>query len=310
MDVFKPIIEQDELEALLARHFSAPVSALAPITDGHMARVFSFRNGERDYVIRFVPLKWSSGLRKEAYCYQQFGSPRILIPPIVASGEQADLYYAISPKVTGTTLDKLPSAEFEALLPAVIATLDTIHQVDVRDQTGYGFFTETGAGMWESWRGFLTNIKDEEPETRFYGKWHRLFEETFLEREMWFALYDEMVRLLAFCPEERFLLHGDYGFNNVLAQDGAITAVLDWGDAKYGDFLYEVAGLILMSPEIDYLKHFTNYYADQGREVPHLRERLRCYAIHSGLDGLRFFAKQGDQTAYEWVLKRINEVLA
>ena len=29
------------------------------------------------------------------------------------------------------------------------------------------------------------------------------------------------------CPEERYLVHGGYGFNNVLAQDGRITAVID-----------------------------------------------------------------------------------
>lgn len=309
MDGFKPIIEPSALDALLHTHF-ADVSALNPISGGHMAQVFSFRANDGDYVIRFVPLKWSSGLRKEAYCYQHYASASIPIPPILIAGEHAELYYAVSPKIMGITLDNLAPDAFDAMLPAVIAALDAIHSVDVRDQTGCGFFTETGAGMWQSWQGFLTNIKEEEPETSFYGKWHRLFDETFLDRDVWFSLYDEMVNLLPFCPDERWLLHGDFGFNNVLAQDGVITAVLDWSDAKYGDFLYEVAGLILMSPHIDYLTRFTNHYAAKGRAVPHFRERVRCYALHSGLDGLRFFAKQGDQTAYDWVLNRINETLA
>jgi aminoglycoside phosphotransferase (APT) family kinase protein len=52
-----------------------------------------------------------------------------------------------------------------------------------------------------------------------------------------------MTDRLGRCPEERRFLHGDDGFGNVLARDGEVTAVLDWLDAKDGDFVDDVAWL-------------------------------------------------------------------
>lgn len=51
---------------------------------------------------------------------------------------------------------------------------------------------------------------------------------TFLEREFFEMIYRRLQRLLPFCLEERWLVHGGYGFNNVLVENGAVTAVLDW----------------------------------------------------------------------------------
>ena len=65
-----------------------------------------------------------------------------------------------------------------------------------------------------------------EKEGDFYGRWHGLFETSFLERPLFDQLYAEMESLFPYLPDERHLIHGDYGFNNVLAQDGEITAVI------------------------------------------------------------------------------------
>jgi hypothetical protein len=48
-------------------------------------------------------------------------------------------------------------------------------------------------------------------------------------------LYSQMMQLIGNCPEEPYLVHSGYGFGNVLAQDGRITAALDWMDAWAGD---------------------------------------------------------------------------
>jgi len=110
-------------------------------------------------------------------------------------------------------------------------------------------------------------------------------------------------------PEERFLVHGDYGFNNVLAEEGKITAVLDWANAQYGDFVYDIAWLDFYSPGVGYGPRFQQHYQAQNRLVPHFAERLRCYQCYISLNALRFYAKADLRQAYEWARQRILDIL-
>jgi hygromycin-B 4-O-kinase len=151
----------------------------------------------------------------------------------------------------------------------------------------------------------LAHIREEDPEWDFYGKWHTLFETTFLERDIWESLYIRMVKLLDSCPDDRYLVHSNYGFGNVLAEGGRITAALDWLDAKYGDFLYDVAWLDFWAPEIGFQARFATHYAERGVAVPNYAERILCYECYIALDALRFFAKRRNEEAYRWARERI-----
>jgi hygromycin-B 4-O-kinase len=132
-----------------------------------------------------------------------------------------------------------------------------------------------------------------------------MFETTFLERGVFDRNYAAMEDLLDRCPEERFLVHGNYGFGNLLARGAEITAVLDWIDAKYGDFLFDVAWLDFWGIGDDWAGRFREYYDVQGTAVPHYEDRLRCYQLRIGMDAMKFFAKGGDEFAYRWVRDRL-----
>jgi aminoglycoside phosphotransferase (APT) family kinase protein len=79
---------------------------------------------------------------------------------------------------------------------------------------------------------------------------------SFLERDVFDLIYGHMTRLLDNCPEERYLVHGGYGFSNVIAHEGKITAIVDWMHAMYGDFVYDIAWLNFWSPEVNYSELF------------------------------------------------------
>ena len=151
--------------------------------------------------------------------------------------------------------------------------------------------------------------KEEEEDWNFYGKWHTLFDNTFLERDVFDSIYRKMSRLLDSCPEERYLVHGGYGFSNVIAHEGSITGVLDWIDAKYGDFVYDIAWLNLWSPEVNFGELFRQFHHQQGVSIPAYDERLRCYQCYISLDALRFFAKSNQPDAYQWARKRIFDLI-
>jgi hygromycin-B 4-O-kinase len=120
-----------------------------------------------------------------------------------------------------------------------------------------------------------------------------------------------MLVLLDKCPEERYLVHGGYGYNNVLAQDGRVTAVLDWIDAMYGDFVYDFAVLNQWPPPgIDYPELLYQYYTNRGVSLPNFKQRLNCYQLYKGLDGMRFFAKTKNQQAYQSTRQKLENLLS
>ena len=309
MDSVKPAIEPSQVLNLLSEHFDRPVGQLAPLGTGHIARVFSFQAGGQDYVIRFVSAKMDVSFKKEMFIANLLASTDIPLPAILYQGAFQDFYFAITPKAPGIPLDELPAEEYKQLIPVVMKTLAAIHQVDVSHTDKYGLFDDTGVGLFSSWQAYLLSVVEEEAEDGFFGKWHRLFEESLLERELFDMVFEQMKTCLVYLPNERFLVHGDYGFNNVLAKDGKITAVLDWANAQYGDFVYDIAWLDYYSPDVGYGARFQQYYQAQNRFVPHFEERLRCYKCYISLNALRFFAKFDQPEAYGWVRKRIFDIL-
>lgn len=299
----KPIIDETEVITLLSQFFNQPIDDLAPLGTGHMALVFSFRADDQAFVIRFVENKMAHTLKKEMVVAKLLQGSEVPLPPILHQGTLAEFHFAIAQRAAGLPLDELTAEQYEQVVPAVIAMLDAIHQVDVSGTQGYGMFDETAVAPFSSWPEYLLQVAEEE-EGGFYGKWHHLFEESFLERPLFEQLYAEMQRLFTYLPEERFLTHGDYGWNNVLAENGKVTAVLDWANAQYGDFLFDIAYLTA-SAKVDYVVAFQQYYRAHNRVVPHYWERIRCYQCYAALDGLRFFAKAGNLDGYQWVKRSI-----
>ena len=48
------------------------------------------------------------------------------------------------------------------------------------------------------------------------------------------------------CRTTRHVIHGDLLNRNILVDGERINAVLDWGNALYGDHLYDAAWLLLL----------------------------------------------------------------
>jgi hygromycin-B 4-O-kinase len=296
----KPQISESDVLAILCERFAMPIEDLAIVSGGQIAQTYGFSAGGERYILR-ITQHMGANLDKEQFIQRLLAASPVPVAPILQVGRLGDLHYAISQRMPGAPLTALPPDAFEELFPALLQTLDDVHAVDVSATSGFGIFDDDGVGFFPSWRASLTSIREEEPEWDFYGKWHTLFETTFLERDMWNGIYARMTELLAVCPEERSLVHGNYGFGNVLAVDARITAVLDWLDAKYGDFLFDVAWLDFWSTALNVRGRVGARYAERGISVPHYAERILCYECYIALDGLRFFAKRQNEASYRWV---------
>lgn len=297
-----PDQEQDaaRVRALLREQFAGEVEDMRPLAGGFFSRAYAFTTGGRAYVVRLNSAAHAAeGFAKDAYAWRHFAAPSLPIPRVVATGRTADGHFAISERAAGRTLAEHPPAERRALLPATLDTLDTIGRVDVRASRGYGAWGGDGDGRCARWRDFLTAVMDDQTEG-YYRDWHALFRDSFLEREVYAAGYRRLLQLAAHVPEERALIHNDYQFENILADGGRITAVIDWANALYGDPLYDVAWLT-------WAAGWPGWWLDDGAALlrarygaaPGYAERIACYQCRIGLDDLRFHAKNGRRAEYD-----------
>lgn len=79
--------------------------------------------------------------------------------------------------------------------------------------------------------------------------------------------------------EEPAWLHGDLHSKNVIARDGRIVAVIDWGDICAGDPATDLAALwILFEPA-----HHELFWQAYGEISPNLRRRSRAWAVAFGI---------------------------
>jgi hygromycin-B 4-O-kinase len=302
------------VRALVRAQLRLPANTVGeaqPLAGGFFSRAYACRVGGQEYVVRLNSAAHAAeSFAKDAYAWRHFVAPELPIPRVIASGMVAEDAWAISERVPGRTLDEHTPAVRRALLPATLEALDAIGRADVSASRGYGYWDAHGVGPYPSWRAFLTVINENHSEG-YYQNWHALFRDSFLEREVFDAVYRRMLRLAEHCPEERALIHNDYQYENVMADERRITGVIDWGGAMYGDPLYDVARLLALSARPGW------WHADGPEllrarygQLPRYDERVLCYACHTGLDDLMFYAKNGKRGDYDFVRNRLLALIA
>jgi hygromycin-B 4-O-kinase len=126
--------------------------------------------------------------------------------------------------------------------------------------------------------------------------------------------YARLRELADHCPEERHLIHDDLINFNVLVDGDRISAVLDWGSSKYGDFLYDIAKLVFYQPwfvawrNIDFAAEARAHYDGIGLDVPRFAERLCCYTLRIGIEDMAYSAFRRRWDEVEWKARRTLEI--
>lgn len=143
--------------------------------------------------------------------------------------------YAVSGRVRGTALDDLSGEAVARTLPSLLRALDAA------GTSGYGIWTPDGRAPQASWPEALLAIGTETP--RVPG-WRAALVDSGIGLGPVEAGLSALAALTPCLPDARRLIHGDLLSRNVLAGEAGITGVLDWGNALYGDPLYDAAWLL------------------------------------------------------------------
>jgi hygromycin-B 4-O-kinase len=295
----KSALPEDAVAALLGDLLGEVPNSIGRLVEGLESQAFRFDVSEGAFVIRINPSL--RGFEKDRWASTTVGG-HVPVPRVVSLGALDDeLAYCISEWAPGTTLEDLPTAEAERLMDEVASVWRAIAGTDVSSIDGFGDFGPAGDAPAGSWREVLGKTLVDARRDLKRADVSRLPDPT--------DVIDTYERLIDRCPEERGLIHGDFGSNNVLAESGRITAVLDWDLAMVGDPLYDVANCYFWASHLACMQVQASYFERTLSRLPAYEERIACYALRIGLEEVRESMRDGDLQMASWALRRSYELL-
>jgi hygromycin-B 4-O-kinase len=273
-------------------------TAISPIEHGEWSRAFSFavEGHGAEYVVRFSPL--DEDFRKDQLA-ARFAGPGLPIPRLLELGKAFDGFYAISERARGTPVDALDAEQMRCGLPSLFAAIDRMREADVSATRGFGLWDATGQAPHATWRGALLAVSSDTNNSRIAG-WRPRLEQSPTGAGPFDAALKRLMALVDDLPNARHLVHADLLNHNVLVEADRVSAVLDWGAARYGDWLFDIAWLVFWQPwypawaEIDFAREASDHFAGLSVEISDFDLRLRCCQIAIGLDNQAYCAYRGE----------------
>jgi hygromycin-B 4-O-kinase len=307
-----PALGPDVVAAFLAEELGGPVTDVVMLDAGAWSRPVAFRRAGRPLIARFSSVADDFRNDERAAAFASLALP---VPPIHAIGRAFGGWYAISGRVEGDYLETADEPTMNARLPSLFAALDSMRAVDLSGTTGFGGWDQDGNGPQPSWAAALLAIAEDVPARRIAGWRARLGQRPDVER-VFARAFAKLERLAPDLPDARHVVHSDLLNRNVLVARHRITAVLDWGSAMYGDFLFDLAWFRFWGPwyegwgRLDVVAAARRHHQAIGLVVPDLELRMRACELFIALDGLSYLAWAGFETAMDWTTRRTTELLA
>jgi len=274
----------EQISGFQPKYSQSQITDISALSGGEWSQAFAFRQGDKDYVLRLSESQDDFLIDRFA---NQFSSDGLPIPKIVELGAAFDGYYAVSERAHGIMIDDLDKDSMKRIIPSLFATLDAIREADISATKDFGMLDVNGNGTAKSWKQFLLDVSADVPNRKIHG-WRAGLKTSPLGDGPFNQAYAKLVELVHDVPEVRFLIHNDLTHFNVLTNNDKITAVFDWANATYGDFLYDLANLTFWGPlyepikGIDWATEAKSHYQKIGLEIPAFEKRLQCCMIRTG----------------------------
>ncbi len=286
----RPPLEIPQVADFLRVRFGGDVQGIALLGQGGWSQAFSFSLGDRNLVARF-------GAHVEDFekdrLASRFSTSGLPVPHVVEIGEALGGYFCISERILGEYLESLDVAGMREIVPAVCQMLGALRATDLGDSRGFGGWDAQGVAPHGTWHEYLLSV---DTETERVSGWHRLLEESPTGSTVFYEALAFLKAHLRFCPNERYLIHNDLLHGNVLVFENQISGVIDWGCGLYGDCLYDLAMFTYYAPwfpsmaGIDWASEARTYFVQQGIEISHFDERLRCCEVSIALGNMAYSA--------------------
>lgn len=297
-------LDQGEVQAFIHEHFGDRAGDVTRLSGGDWSQAYALSLDGKQVVARFG--NHGEDYRKDLIA-SGWASDELPIPEVFELEETKVGFFALSDRARGDFLDELDGEQIKTVLPNLLRTMDAIHGIDISSTEGYGNWESDGHGPQRTWQEALLHKFEGDPPTHRTHGWRVALEASPGGTRDFDAALKVLEQLAERMPTERHVIHNDLLNHNVLVQGDKISAVLDWGNSMYGDYLYDAAWLLYCQPrytswpELDLAGELRRHWEATG-SVPDDREaRLLCYQIHVGLDAQSYAAYRGN-----WDQLRLN----
>ena len=303
--MIKSAYDKNDIAKFLSNKYNKEI-ILMPMVEGMESQVFSFKHDNSDFIVRINPI--IEGFQKDDYAYRKFSSAKIPIPKIVEYGKFNDNHsFCISEKILGSTFQDADEETVNSLLSDLTELWLAISEVDISKTNGYGVFSsQDGNAPFNSWHDYLLSILDKKKYS-----WEKVQSMEIVDAELVDKIIITMRNLIKYCPEDRKLVHGDFGSNNVLV-DGhtqRINAIIDWDNALYGDCFIDIGGAYFWRTWLMCIDKTAAYWEKKFSSIPNYHERTLFYQLRLGLSEIYENALDGDIETLAWCQERCRQIL-
>lgn len=284
------MVSPEDVLRFAVTRFAGRLTGLRPLAAGEWSQAYAGRLEGRAVVIRFG--RYAKDFAKDRIM-GELAAGRLPVPRVLDVGPTPWGHYAVSERARGVMLDDLDEAAMRAALPRLVDALAALRDVGVPGARGFGLWAPDGAAPHTSWRAFLLSVAEERERT---AGWRVELAQAPDAARAFERGLRTLERVAAELPERREIIHADLLNRNVLVRGPALGAILDWGNALYGDCLYDQAWLVFWWPwyprwrGIDVRRALARERRRAGQEEPDSARRLACYGLHIGLDAITYNA--------------------
>lgn len=300
-----------DVQEFLQNRTDKDINGVTPVGNGEWSQAFFYKENDIQKVIRFSDI--DDDFMRDQFAYS-YSSQKLPIPEIEEIGKASRGYFAISRYVEGEMIDTLGPEKMRMIVPKLMDLFEAMRTTDISKSKGFGAWDRKGNGEKNSWKEYISHITDDSPNMRIHG-WKEKLSNKRWENDVFNQAYKELLSTVTFCPEERHIIHSDLLHFNLLMKEGEIVAVIDWGCAKYGDFLYDLAWFIFWQfyypsmEGIDFKGEARRYFSNIGLDLTNFEERIRCYQLHIGIDSMIYCLTKENWKDVKMTAKRLVEVI-
>jgi len=317
MSKVKTKIDSKDVEQFLINKWSPDITNLSTIKGGEISQAFSFEDSLGDYVIKVRKVREIHKMRKPfhkeflAHQYITSKDMSIPIPKVLKYGtfledDSARYIYCICEKHEGSFVHMFPKNEQETVDKSLVNMLHRIHCIDLSETNRYGNWTNFKEAASNSWKEYFSHELQ-----RCQLFLQEAIDEGKYETEFIAEAIKKLKPLQKFCIEKKYLVHSDYGFDNVLANsEGEITAVFDWEHSLIGDFVYDIAWL-------DHWEEKETTYAELYKDsidakcildYTNYSKRLQFYKLYHGITAALFFIDSDQKEEFQRTKSRLETI--
>ncbi len=292
-------ISMIEALSFLSKYYSSEVSNLKELAGGKHSKAFSYEYAGQGLIVRFNTE--DRGFLKDKYAFEHFGK-NIPIPKVIEIGTHKDLSYCITEKIPGETArDQYNKNDFSSL-PLLLGAVEEIGKIKING-TGYGYLDLNSNAPYKSSSEYMYSVYH----SNDLFDWHKIFQIPFVDKNFTDHVAERMEHFAQFATDQRELLHGDFGADNVFIKNNAVSGIIDWEKMRSGDHFLDVGRILLFCPNRQATTSAAiDFYKD--KKITNWIERAAMGVYHVVLTNYAYAALGDNETSCRSSKVRLKEI--